>query len=389
MITPKRSKLELQIMDKLWAQGEASIREITGRVLMRMTWPKKLLLASTAVCVVAAPVVLGQAKAAQLYSALDLKAATLRATPHGFAPINNRFLRIPRHPPLESLIQVAPPVQAAGMPDWQKAAGGKMEFDVASIRLSKAGEFTPPNFPISNDDSYTAGPNDSFIADFSLVAYIEFAYKLRLSADQRKALLAGVPQWVSNDNYEIRAKASGPVTKDQLRLMMQALLVDRFKLSIHFEARDSPVLALVLTQPGKLGPKLLPHSQGPSCNLPSKTFPYMCESYGFRPTPNHTFMEGSRDTTIGLLAASLTSLPGVFLTHTVIDRTGLSGRYDFTLEWTPESNQPLSSEAGIQSDPHGPTFDEALKEQLGLKLESTRAPQELLIVDHVERPSEN
>jgi uncharacterized protein (TIGR03435 family) len=73
----------------------------------------------------------------------------------------------------------------------------------------------------------------------------------------------------------------------------------------------------------------------------------------------------------------------------VVDRTGLSGRYDFTLEWTPESNRPAASDTDAQSDLRGPTFEEALKEQLGLKLESTRAPVDVLVIDHVERPSEN
>jgi bla regulator protein BlaR1 len=290
-------------------------------------------------------------------------------------------------------VTLATPVtfgQAAKVPDWQTAAGGKMEFAVASIRPGKPGEFTYPNFPISNDDSYTAGPNDSFVAGFSLESYIEFAYKLRLSSDQRRAMLANLPGWVSTDAYVIRAKADGNVTKDQLRLMMQSLLADRFKLAVHFETKEVPVLALTLVKPGKLGPKLRPHAEGPPCDRPDdKMFPYQCDSYAFRRTPNHTFMEGSRNTTMSLLAASLTSIPGVSLAHTVVDQTGLSGRYDFTLEWAPESNGSAAPSAGVQPDPQGPTILEALKEQLGMELKSTKAPLSVLVIDHVERPSEN
>jgi hypothetical protein len=117
---------------------------------------------------------------------------------------------------------------------WQTAAGGKMSFDVASIRPTKPGVFTPPNFALSSDDSYS--PNGGLLsADFSLATYIEFAYKLWLSPDQRKSMLANLPKWVDRDKYEIHARASGNPTKDQMRLMMQSLLADRFKLAIHYE----------------------------------------------------------------------------------------------------------------------------------------------------------
>jgi uncharacterized protein (TIGR03435 family) len=280
--------------------------------------------------------------------------------------------------------------QGPKVPDWQTAAGGKMEFAVASIRPGKPGEFTYPNFPISNDDSYVAGPNNSFVAGFTFEVYIAFAYKLRLSSDERRAMFANQPGWVTADAYVIRAKADGNVTKDQLRLMMQSLLADRFKLAVHFETKEVPVLALTLVKPGKLGPKLRPHSEGPPCDRPDdKVFPYQCDSYGFRRTPDHTNMEGSRNTTMSLLATSLTSIPGVSLAHPVVDQTGLSGRYDFTLEWAPESNVSATPGAGVQTDPQGPTIQEALKEQLGMELKSTKASLNVLVIDHVERPSEN
>ena len=102
-------------------------------------------------------------------------------------------------------------------------------------------------------------PGGVFTADFPLETYIEFAYKLWLSPEQRKTMLANLPKWVGSDRYEIHAKAEGNPTKDQMRLMMQSLLAERFKLAVHFETQEVPVLAMTLIKPGKLGPKLTPH----------------------------------------------------------------------------------------------------------------------------------
>jgi hypothetical protein len=153
----------------------------------------------------------------------------------------------------------APVTQTQKVPQWQTAAGGKMSFEVASIRLSKPGTFTLPSFPLSRDDSYTPTAG-LFRADFPLMVYVEFAYKLWLTREQRESILAHRPKWVATDNFEIHARASGNPTKDQMRLMMQSLLADRFKLAIHFETQQVPVLALVLVKPGVTGPKLRPHA---------------------------------------------------------------------------------------------------------------------------------
>ena len=103
--------------------------------------------------------------------------------------------------------------------------------------------------------------------------------------------------------------------------------------------------------------------------------------------PNAAARAGSRNTTLDLLANSLPGLGN--LERPVVDRTGLSGRFDFTLEWVPERRTPSSPNADAPADPPGPTFLEALREQLGLKLESTRAPLRIPVVDHVELPSAN
>lgn len=253
--------------------------------------------------------------------------------------------------------------------------------------------------PLSPDDSYK--PNGGlFFADFPLLTYIEFAYKLWLTHEQRQSILARLPKWVATDSFTIYARQAGNPTKDQMRLMMQSLLADRFRLAVHFETQQVSAFALTLAKPGKIGPSLRRHAEGPSCDAPVPTstrgpsasrpevFPLECGVYGLSGGPDHTILAGSRNTTLELIAASLTSLPGG-LDRPVVDRTGLTGKYDFTIEWTPESNGPAASAGEVRPDIQGTTFLEAVKEQLGLKLESTKAPLKVLVIDHVERRSEN
>jgi bla regulator protein blaR1 len=280
-------------------------------------------------------------------------------------------------------------------------APGRMSFEVASIRQSKPGTFTPPDFALDNGESYAPFPDPGgrFTADFPLSVYIEFAYKLWLTPEQTDSVLAHLPKWVATDSFEIHAKAEGNPTKDQMRLMMQSLLADRFKLAIHFERRQESVLALVLDKPGRPGPKLRPHSDGPACDVHMPipiagsranvdgVFPRVCDAFVKIPTANHEVLLGSRNTTMKQIADSLPSEGR--LGRPVVDQTGLTGRFDFALQWTPESNGPAPSGADAPLDSQGPTFLEALKDQLGMKLKSTRTPLDVLVVDHVERPSEN
>jgi bla regulator protein blaR1 len=255
------------------------------------------------------------------------------------------------------------------------------------------------SLPLSPDNSFK--PNTGiFTADFPLAVYIEFAYKLWLTHDEREVMLAHQPKWVSADRFTIHARLAGNPTKDQIRLMMQALLADRFKLAIHFETRTVPVFALTLAKPGVTGPNLRPHSEGPPCDpvvtdfaanpksAKTDVYPRECEVYALSGRPDHTVMGGSRNTTMALIAASLTSFPDG-LSRPVVDRTGLTGRYDFKLEWTPEENHSAGTAEPAQLESQGTTFLEAVTEQLGLRLVSTKAPIKVLAIDHVERPSEN
>jgi uncharacterized protein (TIGR03435 family) len=286
-------------------------------------------------------------------------------------------------------------VQLPAIPQWQIAAGGRLAFEVASVKPVTPGTYRGAHFPLDAGNAY-AFTGGRFSAAFPLIVYVMFAYKLTLGTDQRQALLAHLPKWVDTDSFGIEARApvSNP-TKDQLRLMIQSLLAERFNLGVHFETQTVPVLALVMAKPGKPGPQLHPHSEGPPCPaepgsanfVPENVkgvFPQTCETYGLT-WASGSMRWGSRNTTMELLADMVPTVGS--LGRPVVDHTGLSGRFDFTIDFMPESHGPAPGE--VQPEQSGQTLLEALKEQLGLKLEPTKAPIRILIIDRIERPSEN
>jgi uncharacterized protein (TIGR03435 family) len=222
---------------------------------------------------------------------------------------------------------------------------------------------------------------------------------------------------MGTDNYAIQAKAPiGHPTKDQMRLMIQSLLAERFKLRAHFENQQVSVLALTLIKQGKLGEHIRPHSEGPPC--PTKTddsaplgialddhiWPPSCGQAVLRPangppvTPKlanvvppkaseHDHVFGGRDLAMETIIGALNNMS--YLGRPIIDRTGLTGTFDFTLEWSPSPGDPTTKLNAVNSEFVGITFPEAVKEQLGMKLESVKAPLLILIIDHIERPAEN
>jgi uncharacterized protein (TIGR03435 family) len=285
------------------------------------------------------------------------------------------------------------------VPEWQTAAGGTMTFDVASIRPAEPSTFTPPNFAL-NVDNTSIPPGGRFSADFPLGAYIEFAYKIMLTQEQKETMLTHLPKWVATDSFVVQARAAGNPTKDQMRLMMQSLLADRFKLAVHFETRIVPVLALMTLKPGQTGPRLRRHTEGLACDakwiappvrnsrsIPPGGFLPDCGSVQAIAGPGQTVLLGARNITLEHIASYLPSVRD--FGRPVLDQTGLNGTFDFSLNWVPEPKGPLSSLAGAQADTEGPDLMEALKEQLGLKLKPTKAPVKTLVIDHVEEPSPN
>jgi uncharacterized protein (TIGR03435 family) len=263
---------------------------------------------------------------------------------------------------------------------------GQQWFEVASIHEDK-GPFKRPSFPLSSDDAFRE-PNGRFHADFALPNYIQFAYKIWLTDEERRAMLAKLPQWVATERFDIEATAPLHATKDQYRLMMQALLAERFGLKLHFEKRELPVLAMVLARPGRPGLKLIPHEQGQSCDEKPKpgTFPEECYGVLAMPAKNGMFLFGSRAISMALIADFVGDAVGRSgdIDRRVVDQTGLTGLWDFILEAAPP--EPTPPKEGIVA---GDTLLEAIRDQLGIKLKPARAVVSVLLVDHVEPPSEN
>nr|HEV7955142.1 TIGR03435 family protein [Candidatus Acidoferrales bacterium] len=285
----------------------------------------------------------------------------------------------------------APAIRVQDATDWQTKAGGKMAFEVASVKLT-AGAPVATGFSVGPGDDYQP-TGARFRASSPLKDYIEFAYKVWPSEELRREF-SRLPKWVSDDRYTIEAKA--PIdnpTKDQMRLMMQSLLADRFQLVVHFDAREVPVFELRLVKAGQPGPKLIPHADGPPCDKPAASpgggLPgfTVCGNLSAIDAPGGP-MGGARDMTMEVIARSLSTMP-LGLDRPVIDKTGLKGSFDWTLQFTPEPVRTSTPDSALPPAPSGTTGLEALRDQLGLKVEPAKASLKFLVVDKVERPSGN
>lgn len=288
------------------------------------------------------------------------------------------------------------PVRAQSAPnDWEQTAGGKMSFDVASVKQNKSGlpQFGDSNIPMGEGDNYTPTGGLFSAANMSLSSYIAFAYKLTFN--QARLLSSQLAKWAVQDRFDIEARAKGNPTKDQMRLMLQSLLLNRFKLAVHFETTQIPVSELVVAKPPRLGPQLRPHIDDPPCNPPNSRdspggtaaggFPMHCGAFmPMEATAPGRQRMGARNLPWYQFANYL-GLMGRIADRPVVDRTSLSGNIDFVLEWTPGG----APSPDFQPDLSGPTFPEALQDQLGLKLNSEVAPVQILVIDHLEEPSPN
>jgi uncharacterized protein (TIGR03435 family) len=280
----------------------------------------------------------------------------------------------------------------SSVPDWQTAAGGKMAFEVASVKRNQGADRPgSSNVPLGPADAFSPTGGLFSTTNYPLSVYVTFAYKLTVT--QIGEMLDQLPKWNRINRYDIEARAAGNPSKDQYRLMMQSLLADRFKLAIHFETKQLPVLALVLDKPGKLGPKLRQHSTDEPCPTGASLesgivpalaggFPQPCGAFEqLPPSAPGRFTGGARNVPMPVIASTFSA--GLFRTFKpVVDRTGLIGDYDFVIDFSPEL-------PNVEADPNGPTFLEALKDQLGLKLESAMGAVDTIVIDHIEVPSEN
>jgi uncharacterized protein (TIGR03435 family) len=225
--------------------------------------------------------------------------------------------------------------------------------------------------------------------DVTLKFLLAFAYRLQ------QFQIFGGPKWIGSDRFDVEGKAEDPKADyDQLRLMLQSLLQDRFKLKLHRETKESPVYALVVA---KGGPKLKMSSDQISPDVNGPVPPGA--------GPNRGGIRGGEGNLIGnavTLPWFATSL-SQRVDRLVIDKTNLAGRFDIQLRWAPGPGESLLDSGGnriptaiidmngqtLTADPSGPSIFSAIQEQLGLKLESAKAPVDVLVIDHAEQPGEN
>lgn len=245
-------------------------------------------------------------------------------------------------------------------PPKKMRADAKPVFEVATIKP------TDPNSPaqaltVQGRNMVTRGTTLSFL--------IAFAYGVHAKQ------IVGGPAWVENDRFDITAQPDeeGQPSQPQLKSMLQKLLADRFSLTFHREKKE--LSAYVLTV-GKTGPKLA-NSSGDPNGLPGLGF----RGLGAMIAQNSTMADLA-----GLMQT-------VVLDRPVVDQTGLTGKYDFTLNWLPEPTQ-FGGRGGQAPPPADdaaalPDLFTAMQQQLGLKLESAKTPVEVLVVDKVEKPSAN
>jgi len=255
-----------------------------------------------------------------------------------------------------------------------QASGPLPSFEVASIRPTKPG---------TNDGDFSirSAAGLIWIRDEPLTRAIMFAYDLK-SDDQ----LLQAPVWIATEHWDIEAKAPQsqvqamknlpqPERTEHFRLMMQSLLTERLNLQVKIRTKTMPHYALVAA---KKGPRMAAAKSNKRDSL-----------------SNDVGGGRGRITAIGVsmddLARAL-SHQAETGSRVVVDATGLHGQYDFTLNWTPydPNDRGASSESVKAPSPDsGPSLFTALEEQLGLKLVSRKGPVQVLVIDHIERPSPN
>jgi bla regulator protein blaR1 len=261
---------------------------------------------------------------------------------------------------------------------WGQTGSAPLTFEVASIKPTAA-DFHGTMFQLQPGGGLR-------ITGANLKTLLAYMY------DVREFQISGGPGWINSERYDIVAKPEratgsdsapadpGKLTDDQrktfleqTRQRMQSLLAERFHLSVHRETKEAPVYALAVS---KSGSKLQPAKGGG----PDKMRMGRAEITG-------------EAVEIQMLVMPLANILG----RPVVDKTGLAGKFDFKLEWTPDPNQsfgnfgppPPGAEAPPPGDPSGPSIFTAVQEQLGLRLESEKGPVEMVVIDRVEKPSEN
>jgi len=240
-------------------------------------------------------------------------------------------------------------------------ANANPSFEVATIKPSK---------PDDQRKAFIVQGNRFQIINQPLVQILCFAY------DVQEKQLIGLPPWAETDKYDIDAKpdGEGAPSGKQWKSMIQKMVAERYKLTFHPEKKELSVYVLSVA---KGGPKLT-KSEGDPNGLPGLFFRGKPGDLGVR---NATMADFT-----GLMQSAVLDKP-------VVNQTGLTGKYDFTLLWTPDDSQFAGMGAKIPPPTDTanapPNLYTAIQEQIGLKLEATKAPADVMVIDHVEKPSEN
>jgi len=265
----------------------------------------------------------------------------------------------------------------------QAANAERPKFDVASIKVNKSG--SPAMMIPQRPGGHVTATNST------LRFLMAKAYDLPFLPGQTRTTLMGTPNWIDSEHFDIDAETEGNPSEAEKQLMIQSLLADRFKLMVHHESRQFPVFALVLAKGAKTGPQLQPHRDDAKCFDTSRPpgppptsgsddpMPMPCDNFRVESGPSWKLAGGN--VTMQMLAKTLSFIRGI--DRTVVNRTGLNGHFDVRLVWTPQAglSEPDASAA--------PLLFTAIQQQLGLKLESQTGPVDVLVIDHVEQPSEN
>ena len=194
--------------------------------------------------------------------------------------------------------------------------------------------------------------------------------------------LAGVPAWVDDERYDITAKSTGKPSPDEVSAMLRTMLADRLKLTGHIEPRELSVYALIVAQPGHPGLKPVTldcDAVRAARDAAVKTGQTPVSAANGAPPCSYSWFGGaisSGGIPLQMFAGLLDYVAG----RVVVDQTRLTGRYEFTLRFTPPGTPPADG---------SPDFFTAIQEQLGLRLVATRAPVDTFVIDHIERPTEN
>jgi len=240
-----------------------------------------------------------------------------------------------------------------------QSADALAEFEVASVK------------PNNTDERMDYGVRGDrlFGRNMPAIGWIEIAYKFR------ELQIVG-PAWISQEKFDIEAKAGN--SGREMRPMLQSLLADRFKLTVHRETRESPVYSLVV---GRGGIKMKPSKdQTPwSGDFPNGT-PHGQPTSGASPTVLAPGRFAGEAVPMSMFVTLLADQVG----RPIVNRTGLTGRYDIDLRFAPGD-----TDTSPQLDTAVSSVFTAIHEQLGMRLEPAKAPVEVLVIDHIQRPSAN